>query len=427
MPTASSARPRLVDAGTGAGTGGPLDGHRDRLLELAGERAAVSHDVLEAAGYWPAEALIDAIDGSSNCRSLLDRVSANLLELATPAQLSALEVCASSDYWHPQLAAAPPSVAGLRPWVVPLEHGWAWLRPVWARALRRRLGAPAVRSTPPWHTAKATVAPRAAGQPARPPSTLEAKLLGPFELRFDGVAVGTRAGQRGTSVLRYLLSREQHSCSRDELLVQFWPNAGPDAGRNRLQVAISGLRRSLRDITNLNVICYTEGSYRINPELRVRVDVEQFDQALSAAARAERAADPDAALIAYRAAIDLYRGEFAADAPYEEWTLLPRESVRMGYLDALDRMSRIQLGRAELDGCIATAHRMLDADPCREDAHRLLMHCYARQGRIYRAVRQYEFCCRVLRATLETDPDPLTVQLYRSVKAGAPRTPALTG
>jgi DNA-binding SARP family transcriptional activator len=193
----------------------------------------------------------------------------------------------------------------------------------------------------------------------------------------------------------------------------------PDTARNRLQVAVSGLRRALRDVSNLHVIEYAEGGYRINPELRVDVDVERFEKTLSTAGRAERSGDLDSALIAYREAMGLYRDDFASDAPYEQWTLLPRETLRLTYIDALDRLSRIQLSVGRLDDCIATAHRMLGIDPCREDAHRLLMRCYASRGRFYQAVRQYEFCCRMLKRTLEVEPAPETTLLYRAIRASS--------
>jgi DNA-binding SARP family transcriptional activator len=79
-----------------------------------------------------------------------------------------------------------------------------------------------------------------------------------------------------------------------------------------------------------------------------------------------------------------------------------------------------------LDDCIATGHRMLDVDPCREDAHRLLMRCYASQGRVYQAVRQYEFCCRMLKGTLEVEPASETTRLYRVIRAGSAGKPAPT-
>jgi DNA-binding SARP family transcriptional activator len=191
-------------------------------------------------------------------------------------------------------------------------------------------------------------------------------------------------------------------------------------------VAVSGVRRALLEVTNLYVIEYAEGGYRINPKLCVKTDVNRFEAALSTARDAEHAGDTQGALVAYQEAIGYYRGDFASDAPYEQWTLLPRESLRIAYIDALDRLSGIQLGLGQLDDCIATGHRMLDVDHCREDAHRLLMRCYAGQGRVYQAIRQYEFCRRVLNATLQAEPGLQTTQLYRAVRAGS-RAPALTG
>ena len=91
----------------------------------------------------------------------------------------------------------------------------------------------------------------------------------------------------------------------------------------------------------------------------------------------------------------------------------------MSYIDALDRVSRIQLRMNRLDDCIATGLRMLAVDPCREDAHRLLMSCYARQGRTYQALRQYELCCRMLRATLDAGPADETAQLHHAIRQGS--------
>jgi DNA-binding SARP family transcriptional activator len=69
---------------------------------------------------------------------------------------------------------------------------------------------------------------------------------------------------------------------------------------------------------------------------------------------------------------------------------------------------------------------MLDVDPCREDAHRLLMRCFFHQGRTYQACRQYESCCRVLRSTLDVEPACDTTRLYNAIRAGSELEPALT-
>jgi DNA-binding SARP family transcriptional activator len=413
----------LRDPAMLAGVEALPSGCHSQLLALADRYTAVLHDVLDAARMWPSEAIVDALAASRRSRSVLGRITANLLDLCTPGQRAALELCVATGYWHPQLAMKGPAASELRPWVVPLEGQWGWLRPIWARSLQRQLdGRPGHRRPSdlgPWNGGRHDSAVELAihRQPRR--GLVEARLLGAFELRVDGRAVTGWTGRRGTSVLRFLLSRPRHGCSRDELLAAFWPDVVPTTARNRLQVAVSGLRRVLQEITDLQVIEFADGGYRINPELLVDVDVERFEAALAAASRAERDGDGDGSLAALQEAVGLYRGDFASDAPYEQWTLLPRESLRITYIGALDRVSRIQAAQGRLDDSIATGLRMLAVDPCREDAHRLLMRCYARQGRPYQALRQYDFCRRILQATLETEPVPEPTRLYRAITDGS--------
>ncbi|HKA68285.1 MAG TPA: BTAD domain-containing putative transcriptional regulator [Actinomycetes bacterium] len=408
----------------------PSDRTRERLIGYAGRRVAVLDDVLAAAQLWPQDAVDEAIHASVGLPSLLGRLTRVLLDQMTPEQRSALEVAATIGYWHPQMGTHPVGSEQLRPWLIPLEQQWSWVRPVWLPFLRRELARPTGSGRRlPDHLSAAYPAAGSAASAAAPtrPATrtgtrhgvLEARLLGPLEVRVNGSAVSSWNGPRGASVLRYLLARRQHACSRDELLEEFWPDVPIAAARNRLQVAVSGLRRAFLDVTARNVVEYADGGYRINPDFDVEVDAESFDQALRTAAAAERADNRDAARTAYRQAVALYRGDFAADAPFEQWSLLPRESLRIKLVDALDRLSRIELADRRIDDCIATAHRMLDVDPCREDAHRLLMRCYADQGRTYQALRQYEFCQRILRATIDASPARDTTALYHAIRSSA--------
>ena len=418
----------LIDRGALEGYSSAPD--HARLMRYAGRRAAVLVDVMAAARLWSQDAVTEALRTSYNLPSLLDRLTTVLLDQLTPDQRSALEVTLTVGYWHPQMGSPTVASEELRPWVVPMEQHWGWLRPIWASPLRRELARPVgarhrrLGSNRGTHTGvQLPDIPVMPAWPTTPTAAqsglLEARLLGSLEVRVDGSSVGSWNGQRGTSILRYLLSRRQHSCARDELLEEFWPDVPTAAARNRLQVAVSGVRRAFADVTALNVVEYGDQGYRVNPELQVDVDVERFDQELRAAEVAERTGDREVARTAYQQAISLYRGDFAADAPFEQWTLLPRESLRIKLVDALDRLSRIELADHRIDDCIGTAHHMLDIDPCREDAHRLLMRCYAVQGRIYQALRQYEFCSRILRATIDASPASATTDLFHVIRTGS--------
>jgi DNA-binding SARP family transcriptional activator len=391
----------------------------ERLTRIEDSRWAVVHDIVAATHVWSADPIVEAVARGWHWRFLTDRITRRLLDETESRHRDALDIAVATGYWHPDLATAGPPASELRPWVVPLEQQWGWLRPVWRRSLAKHLRAHARNGAP---RAASPASPRRKRPQASEPiasATVDVRMLGTFEVRVDGIVVTTPPGHRGVAILRYVLSRPGHSASRDELLEEFWPDVEPGTARNRLQVAVSSVRRALREVTSTPILEYRNGGYGIDPGIELEIDTERFDKTLVHARAAEQARDTASAMALYRRAVTLYRGDFASDAPYEQWTLLPRESLRLRYVDALDHVSRMLLEAGRIDECIATAQRMLDVDPCREDAHRLLMRCYADQGRVHQALRQYELCRRVLDTTIGVGPSPETIALRDAIRRGS--------
>ena len=66
------------------------------------------------------------------------------------------------------------------------------------------------------------------------------------------------------------------------------------------------------------------------------------------------------------------------------------------------------------------AHRLLLADPCREDAHRAVMRCYARLGQRAQAMKQYLLCRDILRREFQAEPEQATDDLFARLRLGRP-------
>jgi DNA-binding SARP family transcriptional activator len=181
-------------------------------------------------------------------------------------------------------------------------------------------------------------------------------------------------------------------------------------------VALHGLRQALKTVTDMSIILFEEGAYCINPELHVWVDVDEFDRHVQAGRRLEAKEQLARAAAEYEAAIELYQGDFLAGDPYEEWPVLPRERLRVAYLDVLDRLSQIYFNRDQYPNCIALCQLALTRDACREDIHCLLMRCYSRQGQRRLVLRQYQACVEALRTELDVAPAPTTTQLYERIR-----------
>jgi DNA-binding SARP family transcriptional activator len=58
----------------------------------------------------------------------------------------------------------------------------------------------------------------------------------------------------------------------------------------------------------------------------------------------------------------------------------------------------------------------LSIDPCREDAHRVIMRTHLRRGERAQALRQYRLCEYVLRREFDTAPEPQTIALYERIR-----------
>jgi DNA-binding SARP family transcriptional activator len=263
----------------------------------------------------------------------------------------------------------------------------------------------------------ARVEERAPAAPGEAP-LLAVHLLGPLRVAIDGTPVRRWPSGRGRSLFKYLLTHRHPWPHREALMELFWPQSAPEAARNSLNVALHGLRRALRVAIDLPVIVFEGGSYRLNADLRLWVDVDEFERHLEAGRRLEAAGDQDGATAEYELAAAVYQGDFLADGPYEEWPVLTRK--RLAFLDILDRLSRRHLEQGRPAASAALCQRIIERDACREDAHRRLLRCYARQGQPQLALRQYRACAAALRAELEVDPAPATTRLREAIRHREP-------
>jgi len=249
---------------------------------------------------------------------------------------------------------------------------------------------------------------------------LAVHLLGPLRVAVDHVAVEDWPSARCRSLFAYLLTHREPWPPREVLMEVFWPESSPEASRNSLNVAIHGLRQTLRTATVLPVILHSGGVYRIHPDLRLWLDVEEFERRIERGRRLEETGEPEKAAREYEFIASLYRGDFLADDPYEDWAILTRERLRLAHLEALSRLSNLQFNAGRYAACVSLCHRIIERDPCREDTHRRLMRCYSRQGQPHLALIQYRACVRALTAELGVDADPATVALYFQIREHKP-------
>jgi len=254
---------------------------------------------------------------------------------------------------------------------------------------------------------------------------LEILALGGLTIRLNGVPL-TGFASRKMELLIVYLAYHRRVFSREFLAGLLWPDHRADQALANLRVMLFRLGKQLSPFLTVH-----RQTVSLDAASHVWMDALEVETALrlmTTQSDAPNAAYLPSKLAKLEHAVQLYRGDFvvdlsASDAPeLEDWVLAEREYLRVGVLDALERLANLYHQEEVYGQAIQYARQAVQIDPLRESSHRLLMTLYHLTGEQQAALAQYEICRRRLREDLNIEPDPTTEDLYQRISRAVPLT-----
>lgn len=241
-------------------------------------------------------------------------------------------------------------------------------------------------------------------------SSLRIRFLGSFELQYPGERDGPPqslllpATLKAQSLLAYLIVHRRRPHSRDHLAELFWGDRPERNARRSLSTALWQIRRCLPQD---GLLLAAATHVRFSREYPLWLDTQAFEAL---------AAQLDFASL--QAAVDLYRGDFL-DGFYDDWVIGERYRLESVLLDVLALLMAAQEALGSHQQALATARQLLDKDPLREDAHRMVMRAHCHLGQRQAALSQYRSCRHLLRQELDAAPMAETRALHRAILDGS--------
>jgi DNA-binding SARP family transcriptional activator len=227
-------------------------------------------------------------------------------------------------------------------------------------------------------------------------------------------------GQKPRSLLKLLLTRPGHAFSKDEIIEALWPGVSPQDADRRLRTTASLLRRALEpDLergSDSRYVLSRRPGYSFDERAECEVDAWEFREHLQRAGAAQEAGQLDDAILEYREALDLARGEFLAEEPYEDWAMEARKECQEDELSALSGLAECLSLKGRYAEAIEALERALALDEYRDEIHRRLMlyhYCAGEQGLALRTYRDY---ARMLNEELRAAPSPELVRLKEQIE-----------
>lgn len=216
----------------------------------------------------------------------------------------------------------------------------------------------------------------------------------------EGPLRGEWLQQRPGQLLKYLICERNRVVPADVIAETLWPGTGRQ-GLGNVRYCMHALREKLEPDRARGArsafIVTVQGGYALDRR-HVVVDADDFDEAISQGLEAALRADDDLAVERLRDALALYRGDFLADEPYADWALAERERLHNLAGRALRALTKIMLGRHELDAAVEYLEQLAELEPLDAETHRDLLAVWLAQGRRTEAARRYAvYRARMLR------------------------------
>jgi DNA-binding SARP family transcriptional activator len=219
----------------------------------------------------------------------------------------------------------------------------------------------------------------------------------------DRIVDGSEVRRKVLALLSYLATRPRFAATREEVVESLWPDQDPASALNSLNQTVYFLRRVF------------EPSYRedLSPGYVMQDSEMVWMDTELVSARSRRCLDliesigagthPEAVI----ALVNEYRGRFALDFAYEDWTSAYRDSLHSAYLRVVELAVRDDIGGGRFARGIYLAERATEVDPDAEEIHLALVHLYRLSGAHAAAAEKYGQYSAVMRG-LGLDPVPLS-------------------
>jgi DNA-binding SARP family transcriptional activator len=214
---------------------------------------------------------------------------------------------------------------------------------------------------------------------------------------------GSTIRRKVLALLCFLLTKPSMSSTRDQVLDALWPELDPVDALNSLNQTVYFLRRVLEE----DYVDDLSPGYLHHDSDLIWLDAELVTSRSNDCRQLIKALPVMPAPDQVDALVAAYRGRFALDFEYEEWSAPYRDWLHASYLEIVERAVNADIETGHFERGIRLARRVLDVDPAADHIEVSLLRLYRASGAHAAAAEQYSHYATNMREQLGVEPPPL--------------------
>ncbi|SFJ51561.1 BTAD domain-containing putative transcriptional regulator [Thermoflavimicrobium dichotomicum] len=252
---------------------------------------------------------------------------------------------------------------------------------------------------------------------SHPGYTLRIQTLGTFRVWLGDDEIQAKDWQRSKAkeLFQFLITKRHSLLTKEEICAYLWPDADMKAADRDFKVALHALNNTLepnRSARSTSFYIQRQGAlYGLNRSAGYELDVDEFEKLVQQGMKEED-------LNQLQSGLDLYHGSYLPERRYEDWSAMERERLQSLFIRGAERLARLLIEQQMWDEAIDWCERILQEDPCWEEAYRLLMKIYYLRNNRPQSIRIYQRCCNRLQKELGITPMPKTEEWYQFIVQG---------
>ncbi len=245
------------------------------------------------------------------------------------------------------------------------------------------------------------------------------QFFGTFSIR-QGDTVLSETDNRSKKlwkILQYILANRRRPISPEELMSLIWSEEEQESrSPSALKTLMHRLRTFLEQLgieESHHMILRQNGNFVWNPHLPMKVDAEEFQEAIE---RTKKISLPDEKLNYLLRAMAIYQGPYLGDKYADEaWASAPAETYRRQYFACYNGAVEILAGDERYDEVIFLSRHAAEFDPDRETYYYNEISSLVALGREQEALSAYERVLDLFYTVYRKTPSPHLRALYRGL------------